>query len=138
MQSQDYTDLYALEDTLWWFVGMRSISASLLDPVLGKLTRGRVLEAGCGTGANIGWLSARAKDVQVVAIDLSDTALRFCSERNVDRLAQASVTDLPFAGSSFDLLTSFDVLVQLPDRQAFDRAFPGQSPVCPAIGQTGD
>jgi ubiquinone/menaquinone biosynthesis C-methylase UbiE len=122
MQSQDYADMYALEDTLWWFVGMRSISASLLDPVLGQLTNGRVLEAGCGTGANIGWLKAGVKDPRVFAIDLSGTALRCCSERKMDRLAQASVTDLPFADSSFDLLTSFDVLVQLPDKPGIDRA----------------
>src|SRR6185369_8531480 len=44
--------------------------------------------------------------------DLSGIALAFCKRRKATRLAQASVTDLPFAAKSFDLITSFDVLYE--------------------------
>lgn len=40
------------------------------------------------------------------------TRLRFCQKRNAQRLARASVLDLPFASASFDLITSFDVLYE--------------------------
>jgi SAM-dependent methyltransferase len=45
---------------------------------------------------------------------VSAEALAFCRERGLTDVTLASVTALPFADASFDLLTSFDVLVQLP------------------------
>ena len=57
-----------------------------------------------------------------MGIDLSSTALRFCRERGHDRIAQASVTDLPVADHAVDLLTSFDVLGQLPGAKAAEQA----------------
>lgn len=54
----------------------------------------------------------------VVGLDLSDDALRFCRESNRNGLIQASVADLPFADETFDLVTSFDVLVQLKEDDA--------------------
>lgn len=121
MQAGDYADLYALEEDLWWFVGMRAITSALLDPLC---TPGRdrlILDAGCGTGTNLAWLARYAGGGRVVGIDLVSTALGFCRERRPaglaranPALAQASITDLPFADHAFDLLTSFDVLGQIP------------------------
>ena len=34
MQEEDFTYLYALEESFWWFAGMREITSTLLDPVL--------------------------------------------------------------------------------------------------------
>ena len=50
---------------------------------------------------------------KVIGIDLSPEALDFCHERGLKNVARASVTDLPFPDSAFDLVTSFDVLGQL-------------------------
>jgi len=121
MQAEDYEYLYRLEEDFWWFPGMREITAALLDPFLP--TRDRViLDAGCGTGGNLEWLSRYAGDGRVVGIDLISTALDFCRERRHERLVQASATDLPFAAQSFDLVTSFDVLAQIPGPGADDQA----------------
>jgi SAM-dependent methyltransferase len=73
-----------------------------------------ILDAGCGTGGNLEWLARYAGNGQVAGIDLISTALEFCRQRGHQQLAQASATDLPFANESFDLVTSFDVLVQIP------------------------
>jgi ubiquinone/menaquinone biosynthesis C-methylase UbiE len=113
MRPSDYADLYALEDHLWWFEGMRAISAALLDPLCPPGRSRRVLDAGCGTGANLAWLARYAGSGRVVGIDLVPTALRFCRERHHLGLTQASVTALPFVDGAFDLVTSFDVLTQL-------------------------
>lgn len=121
MQAGDYADLYALEEDLWWFAGMRAITAALLDPLCAPGRDRLILDAGCGTGANLEWLARYAGGGRVVGLDLVSTALGFCRERghsglaraNPD-LAQGSVTDLPFADRVFDLLTSFDVLGQVP------------------------
>jgi SAM-dependent methyltransferase len=125
MQTEDYEYLYRLEEEFWWFVGMREITAALLDPLLPPLGCGgdrAILDAGCGTGGNLEWLARYAGNGRVVGIDLVSTALEFCRKRNHERLALASATDLPFADESFDLVTSFDVLVQIPDGGADERA----------------
>lgn len=126
MQTEDYEYLYQLEENFWWFAGMREIAAALLDPFLPPRDRA-ILDAGCGTGGNLEWLARYAGGGRVAGIDLISTALEFCRERNHARLARASATDLPFADESFDLVTSFDVLVQIPgdgsDEQAMREMF---------------
>jgi ubiquinone/menaquinone biosynthesis C-methylase UbiE len=112
MQADDYTDLYDLEENLWWFVGMREITAVLLDPFFSGNGGRMLLDAGCGTGGMLTWLTRYAHR-RVVGIDLSPEALNFCRERGLKNVARASVTDLPFPDSAFDLVTSFDVLGQL-------------------------
>jgi SAM-dependent methyltransferase len=121
MQSEDYEYLYRLEENFWWFSGMREITATLLDPFLPPGRR-LILDAGCGTGGNLEWLARYAGGGRVVGIDLISTAIEFCRKRNHEFLVQASATDLPFAGESFDLITSFDVLVQIPGRGADELA----------------
>jgi SAM-dependent methyltransferase len=122
VQVEDYAYLYALEEHFWWFVGMREITAILLDPVCPPAQDRLVLDAGCGTGENLNWLARYARNGRVVGVDLASEALRFCRERAHKYLAQASVTDLPFGDALFDLITSFDVLVQLPGEKADEGA----------------
>ena len=81
-----------------------------------SLHQSLILDVGCGTGGMLSWLSRYAKDGKVMGIDLVQTALAFCRERGHEDLGQASATQLPFADSVFDLVTSFDVLVQLPGK----------------------
>lgn len=121
MQTEDYESLHALETDFWWFTGMREITAALLNPLLPRGNR-MILDAGCGTGGNVEWLKSYAGNGQVVGIDLVSDALRFCRERGSKPLVQASVTSLPFGDSTFDLVTSFDVLVQLQGKNSDDIA----------------
>lgn len=126
MQSEDYAYLYELEEKFWWFSGMREITAALFDAACMPTTpeaekRDRlILDAGCGTGGMLQWLTRYSG--KVVGIDLVPTALKFCQERNHKRLAQASATALPFADGVFDIVTSFDVLVQIPGKGQDKRA----------------
>jgi ubiquinone/menaquinone biosynthesis C-methylase UbiE len=114
LQPEDYNSLYELEDHFWWFAGMRTIAGALLDQYCERNSNRTILDAGCGTGSNLMWLQRYARDDDVYGIDLNLQALQLSRERGCKRLVQASVTDLPFDNSSFDLVTSFDVLVQLP------------------------
>lgn len=122
MQAEDYKYMYDLEDHFWWFAGMRTIAGGLLDQYCNANCNRRILDAGCGTGSNLLWLQRYAGDGQIYGIDLNHDALQMSRQRVPERLAQASVTDLPFADSSFDLMTSFDVLVQLPTSGADEHA----------------
>jgi SAM-dependent methyltransferase len=114
MQPQDYAYLYELEENFWWFVGMREITEALLDPILSNRPA-RVLDAGCGTGGMLTWLTRYSAERNVVGIDFSETALQFCSQRQHQELARASVSELPFGDNTFDLITSFDVLQHVSD-----------------------
>lgn len=113
MHNEDYNDLYELEDHFWWFAGMRSISGVLLDQYCGGNCTRRILDAGCGTGANLVWLQRYANQGEIYGIDVSGEALNLARRRQSQGLVQASVTNLPFDDASFDLVTSFDVVVQL-------------------------
>jgi SAM-dependent methyltransferase len=122
MQAEDYQYLYDLEQDFWWFAGMREITAAVLDAACLDKTGRLILDAGCGTGGMLSWLERYTGGGKVVGIDLIPDAIKFCRERAQDYLVQASVTDLPFADSTFDLITSFDVLVQLPGESRDVRA----------------
>jgi ubiquinone/menaquinone biosynthesis C-methylase UbiE len=114
LRAQDYADLYALEESLWWFVGMREVTRAVLDPLCPPGRTRAVLDAGCGTGGMLTWLERYAGGGRVAGVDLSMAGLDFCRSRGLGDVAQASVTALPFDAETFDLVTSFDVLVQLP------------------------
>jgi SAM-dependent methyltransferase len=121
MQSEDFVDIYETESNLWWFVGMRAISASLLDEFC-RTNCENVLDIGCGTGLNLKWLERYAPTGAIKGLDLEETALHFCRERGANFLTQGSATDLPFRDESFDLITSFDVLVQIPGANSDEKA----------------
>ena len=116
MKTEDYEYLYELEENFWWFAGMREITQALIESAGPAHRSGRVLDAGCGTGGMMSRLK-RYCDKEIVGIDCSETALRFCLQRQQTMLARASVSELPFADSTFDLVTSFDVLQHVPDHK---------------------
>lgn len=106
MNLEEYGRMYALEETQWWYAGMRAITESIVRPHLAAGAGGRLLDAGCGTGNNLKHLAAWARPI---GVDLSEEALRFCRTRGVT-VARGSLLALPFADASFDLVTSFDVI----------------------------
>lgn len=73
---------------------------------------GRVLEVGCGTGLILERL-ARIAD-EAWGMDLSPGMLQKAHERGLN-VVLGSVTDIPFADESFDLVCSFKVLAHVPD-----------------------
>jgi SAM-dependent methyltransferase len=131
MQVEDYEYLYALEEDFWWFAGMREVTAALLDPHCSPRHDRVILDAGCGTGNNLAWLSRYAGERAVFGVDVSVDALRFCRTRGHRRLVRASVTTLPFAPECFELITSFDVLAQLSTKDAESAAGEMFRVLCP-------
>lgn len=107
MEPSEYRTIYDLEDRHWWYVGMRRITLALLDESYGRRHDLDILDAGSGAGGAMTWL---ARYGRVAGIDYSPLALDLSRQRGLARLSRASVTALPFAAASFDLVTSFDVL----------------------------
>jgi SAM-dependent methyltransferase len=107
MDPSEYRTIYTVEDRHWWYAGMRRITLGLLEETYGGRADLDILDAGSGTGGAMGYL---ARFGRVTGVDYAALALDFCRARDLSRLAQASVSALPFAPASFDLVTSFDVL----------------------------
>ena len=59
--------MFRVENTLWWYTGMRRVVAAFLNGTAG--TRGWSLDAGCGTGGN---LPSLARYGTVVGLDFSE------------------------------------------------------------------
>lgn len=108
MERDEYQRLFSTDDQLWWFrarwqVLARTLRKAFRDPANPPL----VLDAGCGTGANLLHLKQIARPV---GLDLSPDALAFAKQRAAGRLVRGSVLVLPFRDHSFDAVMSNDVL----------------------------
>ena len=73
----------------------------------------RILDAGCGTGYNLGHYGT-GDSREVYGFDIAGAALEGARKRGFRKIAQASVTEIPFKPDTFDLVFSFDVVCQLP------------------------
>jgi ubiquinone/menaquinone biosynthesis C-methylase UbiE len=113
MQLDEYRKMYALEENFWWYRGMLRITKQILQRHFRAGGDIRILDAGCGTGKMLVELEAFAQRPPF-GFDFSAEALKFLRLRDVANILQASTTDVPFQSASFDLVTSFDVLCQLP------------------------
>jgi len=115
MQREQIADMYALESSHWWFWGKRLLMRRLLGD---RLARGnvRILDIGCGAGANALELSAFG---EVTASDRSLDALAFVRSRGVERVVAAEAPALPFEDSSFDIVTAYDVIEHVADDRTF-------------------
>jgi SAM-dependent methyltransferase len=112
MHEQDFELLYQLEEKYWWFPAMREITDTVVHTDLQRPAL-RILDAGCGTGFNLGHYSAGASR-EVYGLDLADAALKHVRKRGFSRVAQASITEIPFKSEIFDLVFSFEVVTQTP------------------------
>lgn len=123
MQQHTYAIMRRVEETHWWFAGRRQIIRSVLQTLCRDLNALRaeqgamnsplnILDVGCGTGANLEMLSEFG---EVEGVDVSVEALSFCRERGLENVKQGEAEALPYASSSFDLVTGLDVVEHLDD-----------------------
>lgn len=95
-----------------WFRGLRTFVTPLIRQATAGLPAPRILDCGCGTGANLGLLGTFGR---AYGFDLSSVGLRFARESGRTRVARASVAAAPFPSTCFDLVTSFDVMYALDE-----------------------
>jgi SAM-dependent methyltransferase len=108
----EYDAMFQLEDNYWWFEGSMRFILSELGDIKAPET-GRILDAGCGTGG----LLRRLPHKKAWGVELAREGIRFCRQRGLENVLQASITQLPFRANSFDVVLSIDVLVHqwVPD-----------------------
>ena len=115
MQQHTYAIMDEVEGSHWWFVGRRKILESFLDGICSSLTTRhsplRILDVGCGTGANLEML---AQYGPAEGVDVSDDALEFCAKKGLK--AQKGLAEtMPFDDETFDVTTALDVIEHLDD-----------------------
>ena len=118
MREDEYRGMYELERTLWWYQGMREITASLLSNNLNGKNNLRVLDVGCGTGYSMKWLRERFKSAEVFGIDLFYEAAELWKLNDIHTAVVGSIEALPFPDEEFNLVTCFDVIYQLSEEDA--------------------
>ena len=112
MYEHEYDAMYRLESSYWWYVARRALAIELLEDEIGGRNSMRVLDVGCGTGANA---IAFARLASTIGIDASMEALHFCQNRGLESVALSPVEELPFACGAFDIVTALDVLEHTDD-----------------------
>jgi SAM-dependent methyltransferase len=114
MQQHTYSIMYEVEGTHWWFVGRRRIIESFVAKICREFgsARPRILDVGCGTGANLELLG---KYGDAEGVDVSEEALSFCRARGLENVRHGEAENLPYEDGSFDLVTGLDVVEHLDD-----------------------
>jgi SAM-dependent methyltransferase len=110
MHDQDFDLLYQLEENFWWFPAMREITDTVTARELAR-PKLRILDAGCGTGFNLGYY-ASGDAREVYGFDIATAALKHVRKRGFYKVAQASITDIPFKSETFDIVFCFEVMTQ--------------------------
>ena len=114
MMQHTYPILFQVEESHWWYIGRRRIIASFVEQICREVQdrRPRILDVGCGTGANLVMLS-RFGDAE--GVDISHDALAFCRERGLENVRHGAAEELPYEDGTFDLVTALDVVEHLDD-----------------------
>ncbi|OYW75351.1 MAG: hypothetical protein B7Z37_13665 [Verrucomicrobia bacterium 12-59-8] len=108
MRAAEYDAMRAVEDRHWWYAVLRSLVQHALA---GRLSlRGRLLDAGCGTGGMLEFLREKMCDLDVAGVDAAEQAVRHCHQRGLITVQSGSVEALPYSDAAFDAVLSLDVL----------------------------
>ena len=120
MQKTEYAVMYGIEDTYWWYLGLRHLLLATIRQYAVAPPPSRILDAGCGTGALL--QQCAALPANCAGFDLFPDALAFCRQRGIERLAQASITAIPFRTNTFQMVLSLDALCDLPTAADVEQA----------------
>lgn len=114
MKEHTYPIMFRVEQEHWWYTGRRKILTGFVEEICRQVTdrRPRILDVGCGTGANLLMLSEYG---DAEGVDISEDALAFCRERGLDKVSLGAGEKLPYEDSTFDLVTALDVVEHMDD-----------------------
>ena len=104
MEPGEYALMDQAETGMWWYRALHARIADALDGV-----RGRVLDAGCGTGGLLTRLRGRP-GLELFGLEYQATAAPRAAAKSGATITRGSINSLPFADASFAAVVSADVL----------------------------
>ncbi len=114
MDSRYYTVLHHAQQQHWWYAARRKILASVIESIARDgLPEGKIYDLGCGVGAN---LDVLGRFGEVVGVDGSPEAVRFCHERGYTSVRQEDLDALSgIQDGAAKLVVLADVIEHLDD-----------------------
>jgi SAM-dependent methyltransferase len=123
MRPDEYENIARMEETHWWYRGLRdAIRRTLERAPIDSPAGPRVLDAGCGTGGNLQLLSGLLRPSYLGGFDTSEQALALARTKVPEAdLYQGDICDPELRAGELDLIVSLDV-IYIPGAE---RARPG-------------
>lgn len=111
METKLYQEMYDVENLHWWFRARRDILISL---ILKYLSKGCVLDIGCGTGFILEPLETQyISKYETWGIDISEIAIQFCQEKGLTQVIQGILENNVLPEHYFDLIMFLDIIEHL-------------------------
>lgn len=105
MHFSEYKRIEKLEEVHFWYKAMQKYVIEVLGKYITKKVK--ILDAGCGTGG----LSQKMMQFgEVIAMDISPTALSYAKKKKISRVIKGSIEAIPFMNDEFDIIVCLDVL----------------------------
>ena len=122
MHPGEYEAMARAEEVHWWYRGLRDVvRRCLARPDLRPPADARVLDAGCGTGANVRMLRETLRPAYLGGFDLSDEALALARDKEPGAdLYRSDICDPELHVDELDLVVSLDV-VYIPGAERASR-----------------
>lgn len=118
MNHEYYKEYYDLERNHWWFVARERIISNYIRRLIQKEQLSdknlNILNIGCGPGRSSEYLSQFGK---VTSVEYDKFCCEFASQKTGLEIINGSITELPFAETSFDLVCAFDVIEHVENDQ---------------------
>lgn len=114
MERVEYQLMNALEDNFWWYRALHAIVAQRFSQL--QLPAGaNVLDAGCGTGGMLKYLSQHAPQYRYCGLEWNKEAAAMAESKLADSktgtaITRGSVNSMPFGDQQFAAILSQDVL----------------------------
>lgn len=105
MDHAEYALMDSAELRLWWY---RALHARLIEALGAR--KGRVLDAGCGTGGLLARLRTSRPHLDLVGLEWSALAAPRAAAKSAAAIVRGSVNAMPFTSASFDAAIAADVL----------------------------
>jgi ubiquinone/menaquinone biosynthesis C-methylase UbiE len=112
MDQQYFKEYYHLERVNWWFTVRRKILRERINHLLNKPSGIHSLNIGAATGTTSDMLTEFG---EVMSVEYDAECCNFTKTFLSTPLIQGSITELPFANNSYDLVCAFDVIEHVED-----------------------